>query len=80
MKIFLSFVSMLLGFERKTVARITARFQKIVAELEALEQRALEDVGFHKAAIEDHDAAAVAAQDEANQARKVADNIKALVS
>lgn len=80
MSVLKELLAYLLGFERKTVASVTVRFHKIVAELEALEQRALEDVGFHVNAVKDHQQEIEKAQAEALQARKVADNIKALVS
>lgn len=65
---------------KRTVAGVLARFHKIIAELEQIEQEALAAIERRKAAVDKHTAAILDHAQEAAQARKVADNIKALVS
>lgn len=66
--------------EVKTVAAVVARFHSIVAELEKVEQEALNAVGYHQDLIDYHQQKAVVEQAEADLAKKVAGNIKALVA
>lgn len=66
--------------EVRTVAAIVSEFNTIVADLKAVEEKALNAVGYHQDLVEYHTEKAKAEQAEAELAAKVASNIKALVS
>jgi methanogenic corrinoid protein MtbC1 len=68
----------MLGF--KSVDTVLKNFNKIIEDLDAIEQRELTNVTFFKRVAETNLANAEAAGDEAKRARKAADKIRGLLA